>query len=145
MASHQIADEGRRLLGIPMSCRDLRHREAHETVAAFQRVIEKREFMVTRKRRQPQRQPGEIDSAGVLIDTIETALSNETTGMEFLVLVGRDRWPRIGPTLPSLDEPFADHAAGLNQKGARAHRRVADFEVEHLIRHRILAETLERR
>ena len=59
--------------------------------------------MIAREGRQPQRQPGEIDSARILVDTVEAALRDQAAGVEFFVLVRRDRRPGRWPTLPGGD------------------------------------------
>ena len=45
-------------------------RQPDEAVAAFQGMIEEREFMVSRQSGEPQRQPGKIDGARVFIDAV---------------------------------------------------------------------------
>ena len=119
---------------VPMRRRDLRLRQPHQAVARFQRVIEEGELVVARERREPQRQLGEIGGERVLVDAVEAALRDEPAGVQVLVLVRRDRRPRLGPPRPSLHQPLAERAAGLDQEGARAHGRVADLEVQHVPR-----------
>ena len=93
-------------------------RQPDEAVAAFQRVIEEGEFVVARQRREPERQLGEIDGARVLVDAVEAALRDEPAGMQLLVLVRGNAWPRLGPARPGL-APAARRARGRPRPGRR--------------------------
>src|SRR5262252_2048644 len=112
-------------------------------------MIEKRKLMVARKRREPQRQLGEIGRERVLVDAIEAALRDETLGKDFsavLLLVQRNI-PRllIGMTLPCLDQPGRERAARLDQEGTGTHGGITHLEIEYLFRRRIRPQPLEGR
>jgi hypothetical protein len=109
----------------------------------LQRVIEKRELVIPRQRREPQRQLCQVGRQRVLVDAVEAALRYQAASVEVLVFVGRNGRPRGRPALPRLDEPRGKGAAGLDQEGARTHSGVAHLEIENLLRRRGLAEPLE--
>ena len=143
---HQLPEQRQAgLRRIPMRRRDLRLRQPHQAVARFERVIEEGELVVARERREPQRQLGEIGGERVLVDAIEAALRDQATGVQFLVLVRRNDWLLVRMARPCLDQPRRDRAAGLDQERARAHGRIADLEIENLLRRRVRPEPLERR
>ena len=120
-------------------------RQTHEAVAAFQSVIEEGEFMIARERREPQRQLGKIDGARILVDTIEAALRDEAAGVQSSSssagMIGRVSGQRTQASTSRI----ADRAAGFDQEGARAHRRIADFEIEHLLGRRVRRRGARRR
>ena len=65
--------------------------------------------------------------------------------MQLLVLVRRNDRLLVRVPRPRLDQPRRERAAGLDQEGARAHGRIADLEIENLLRRRVGPEPLERR
>ena len=75
-----------------MGGRNLRARQADETVARLQRVIEECELMIARERREPEREPREIDRHRVAIDAVEALLRDKAPRMQRFVLVGREFW-----------------------------------------------------
>ncbi len=82
VVSHQLAKQRQpRLRFIPVCCSDLRRRQPNKAIAAFQRVIEEGEFMISRQRGQPERQARQIDRARVLVDAIEASLRHQAAGM----------------------------------------------------------------
>lgn len=79
---------------------------------------------------EPEREAGEVDRHRVAVDAVEAALGDKAAGVQLLVLVGRQGRASVGVDAPGLDEPRAELAAGLDEEGAGAHGRVADFERE---------------
>src|SRR5215211_890809 len=57
------------------------------------------------------------------------SLRNQSTGMEVFVLIRRNCRFLVCVPLPSFHQSSRNLAAGLDEKGAGTHRRVADLEV----------------
>ncbi len=121
-----------RAVGLPMEALDLPLRQPHQRVAVAQRVIHEGQGVFPRQRHQPERDFGEVNRGRVLVHAVEAALGHEPPREDHFVLVGGDGWlPAMDA--PGLDQRVAKLAAGFHQKGARAHRRVTDFQVEDLL------------
>ena len=91
--------------------------------------------MVPGQRDEPQREFREIDSRRVAVKAIQATLRDQPPREDDLVLVGGNLWQRV-MSMPGLDERVAQLAAGFDKKGARTHGRVADTEVQNLLRAR---------
>lgn len=127
MIGDELADEGRRLGRIPVSRSYLSLREPDEAVAALERVVKEREFVLARERREPQRELRQLDRAAVFVDTVEAALRHQTLGMQLFVLVVGDARPRLGPARPGLHQTRRQLPARLDQERARAHSASASI------------------
>ena len=110
---------------------DLLPREPDQRVAVPQRVVHEGERVVLRQRHEPERDLGEVHRHRVPVHAVEAALRDQPAREDHLVLVGRDRG-HLAVGVPGLDQRVAELAAGLDQERPRAHRRVADLEVEDL-------------
>ena len=123
----------RRFRVVPMERLDLTAAQPDERVAGAQCVIEERERVVAGEGREPERHLREVDCDRVAIEAVEAALRDEASGEDDLVLIGGDLWaPAVDG--PRVDERVTELPARLHKKGGRAHRWVADLEVEDLLR-----------
>src|SRR4051794_39632983 len=95
-------------------------------------MVEERKRMVLRQSRQPERELGEVNGHRVPVDPVEAALGNNAAGVEELVLVVRNLWDAV-LCVPGSDQGLGQLAAGFDEEGTGAHRRVADLEVEDLL------------
>ena len=124
--------------GVPMERLDLALGESDQRIAVAERVVDERERVFLRQGGQPERYLGQIDRHRVAVDAVETALGDEPAGKDHLVLAGR----HVGRGLvdaPRLDQRVAELTAGFDQEGPRAHRRIADLQVEDRLRQRRFA------
>ena len=117
--------------GVPMKRLDLPARQANQRVAVAQRMIDEGQRMVLGQRHQPQRDLGEIDRHRVPVHAIEAALRDEPPRDDHLVLIGRDGG-HLAVGVPGGDQRIAELAAGLDEERRRAHRRIADPDIEDL-------------
>ena len=102
--------------------------------------------MILGKRHQPKRQFGEVDCRRVAVHAVEAPLGHLTAGEDDFVLV---RWD-LGQCIvgmPRLDQGITQLPAGFHEEGARPHGRIANLEVENLLRSRrtlpLVAKTVE--
>ena len=136
--AHPETAQQRRLRGVPVKRLELPPREPDQRIAVPQRVVDERQGVFLRQRGQPERHFGQIDRHRVAVDAVEATLDDEPAGGDDLVLAGR----QLGRGLvdaPRLDQRIAELTAGFDQEGPRAHRRIADLQVEDRLRQRRLA------
>ena len=89
--------------------------------------------MLAGQRDQPQREFGEVDCGGVSINPVEATLGDQTAREHDLVFVGRNRrCHAMG--MPRRHQRIAKLTTGLHQKRAGTHGRVADLDVQDLVR-----------
>ena len=99
--------------------------------------------MLLRQRGQPQRHLGQVDGHRVAVDAVEATLGDEPAGHDNLVIARRHRRRRVVGA-PGVEQRVAELAARFDEEGARAHRRVADLQVEdRLWRGRLAAGTAQ--
>ena len=94
----------------PVEVNDLIARESDERVAVAQGVIEERERMVLRQRRQPERELCQVDGKLVTVDSVEARLRDAPPRVENDVFVGRDGRD-AALDLPGAHEGVAKEAA----------------------------------
>ena len=107
----------------------------HQRVPGPERVVQKGQRVVLRQRDEPEGQLGEIHGERVPVHAVEALLGDEAAGEDRFVLVGRNLRAFV-VELPGLDQRVAQLAASLHEEGSRAHRRIADLEVEDRFRTR---------
>ena len=79
---HELPEQRqRRFRIIPGSSGDLLGCQPDKAVAASQGMIEEREFVILRARREPERQACEIDGTWILVDAIKASLRHEAPRM----------------------------------------------------------------
>ena len=75
-------------------------------------MVHEGEGVIPRQGREPKRHLGEVDCNRVAVDAVKAALGHEATGVDDLVLVARDLWPRVMGS-PGIDQHVSKLAAGL--------------------------------
>src|SRR5690349_15554489 len=63
--------------------------------------------------------------------------------MKLLVLVHWDSGPRFGPARPGGDQTLAQGATSLDKECTRTHGRVADLQVQHLLRRGVRTQPIK--
>src|SRR5262245_41130327 len=96
-------------------------------------MVHEREGVVLREGYEPERNLCEVDRHGVPVHAVEAALCDESARGNELVLIGWNRW-HLAVYLPGLDQCVAKLTARLDQECTRSHCRIADLEVENLLR-----------
>ena len=114
---------------------DLATGQAHQRVAVAEGVVYEGERMVARKGAEPERDLGKVDGHRVSVDAVEALLGDQAPGVDHLVFVRRDGRHRA-VRAPRVDQGVSELATGLDQECAGAHRRIADLEVQDLLRRR---------
>ena len=120
------------LLRLPMECQDLGLRESDQRIAALQGMIEECKRMVPGQCRQPEREFGQVDRQRILVNAVKAALGDDAGSVQKLVLIGRNALLAV-VAVPGFDEQIRKEAAYCDKESARAHRRVANLEVEYLL------------
>lgn len=143
VGTHDGAEQIALRLVAPVQRLHLRTREADQAIAGAQRMVEEGELVIARQRRKPKREPGEVGRHGVAVHAVEAALGDEAAGVQFLVLVGRERRALVRVEAPRLNEPRRELPARLHQEGARPHSRIAHLERQHRLGHGLRADSLE--
>ena len=139
-----VRSSGSCFVGLPVEAGDLLARQADQRVAVAQRVIEERERMLPRQRRQPQRQLRQVHGEDVLVHAVQAPLGHQPPRIgQHILVVGHLR--RLLVRLPRLHQALGQQAAGLDQERAGSHRRVADLEIEDLLGRRLVTQPLEDR
>ncbi len=121
----------------------VREPRAHQAVAGLQMVVQKRERPVGGKRRQPQRETGELHGHRVQVDAVQAALGDAPAdrGLFGGTEIGRVASSRLNEgTFVGGGEIFT----GGNEECAAAHCRVDHLEIENPLGRRIVHERRQR-
>ena len=106
-------------------------------------VIEKRQRPVGRERRQPQRQPRELDGHRVQVDAVQAPLGNRPPRRHALALAEIAAVVRTGPDERRFVR-LGQIAARGHQERAAAHRRIDDAELQDALGRRVAHQRAER-
>src|SRR5260370_11989944 len=105
-------------------------------------MVEKGKRMVLRQSREPKRKFCQVDGESVYVNAIKASLRDQALSIETGIFIGWDS-RQLTMVIPRLHKPVAEETAGLNQKCAGAHRRIAYLQVKDLLRPRMFTPFLK--
>ena len=115
--------------------------DAQEAVAGLEGVVQEREGPILGHRGEPHRQLGHLDGHRVAVHAIAAVLGHQAAGLDHYVEPvrvvsggGGLGGPGVALGSPRLDEPVGEVAAGGDEDGARPDGRVADLQVDDVVR-----------
>ena len=125
-----------------LSC-DVDGRCADQAVAADEVVIEKRQRLAGRKRREPEREARELHRRRIQVDAEETSLRDDPPEHRAVRFVDI----RLAGRAVANQRPFVgarEISARRDEKGRAAHRRIHDAQLENAIGRRAVDQRMQR-
>lgn len=135
----------RSALRAPNERLDLLEIEPYQTVAVAKRVIDERERERLAQSDEPERQLRELHRRRVLVHAVEALLRDEPAGVQVRVAVLFDHAREHALPRPRRHDLARELAARGHEKRSGAHRRIADLELEDLLRRALRPEACEQR
>ena len=108
-------------------------------------MIDERERQGLAQSHQPERELGELHGRRVLIDAIQTLLRDEPARVEVCISVRFDDLRKLALSSPRGDDLARELPTRGHQERTRAHRGIADLQLQDLFGRALVAEASQQR